>query len=121
MIVARFSIKEYNENKYKPINKNVMSETKDGIIILSSGTNGSAVYDIFMEDGVTPVVTKDTLREVSKEIIRRYPDLAKGIKEHWSSSFASPLPKEINVKRLNHDHAADLIAEIAQLMMYTNK
>ena len=98
-----------------------MSETNDGIIILSSGTNGSAVYDVFKGDGVTPVVTNDTLREVSKEIIRRYPDLAKGIKEHWSSSFASPFPEKINVKRLNRDHKADLIAEIAQLMLYTNK
>ena len=98
-----------------------MSEKSDGIVILSSGTNGSAVYSIFMEDGVTPIITKKELREVSKEIIRRYPGLAREIQQHWNSSFASPLPKEIDVKRLNGDNKASLIEEISKLMMYANK
>lgn len=90
----------------------------DGIIIFSSGINGTTKYSALTEKRRTPVFTnKDVevfdVEVFSDNIIRAYPDEAKEIARFFESSFSGNLPKGINISHVGPEARANLIQTIA--------
>ena len=84
-------------------------------IIFSSGINGSAVYSLFKMEGKQPIITKKPMEEISKEIIRIYPEVAKKISDFYRMDFSGDLPCEIDMSRLDPSSRFNLIQTIALL------
>ncbi|HLP86574.1 MAG TPA: hypothetical protein VK153_01720 [Candidatus Paceibacterota bacterium] len=91
------------------------------MFIFSTGFNGSAVYSLYTKEGKQPIITKKAIEEISKEIIRIYPDIAKKISDFYYMDFSGSLPSEMDMSTLNPSNKADLIKTIATNLKKINK
>ena len=81
------------------------------LVIYASGANESTIFSLYTENK-KPIFTNKELDAFSNDLIREYPESCKTIAEAYDSSFATELPIEVDLSKIDSSHRNLLMVEL---------